>query len=57
MRNSYRLQLPPDGRFTEWRSFDEVPKEEYCLSIQFCADYDEDKAKEFMNKNFSVVKA
>lgn len=30
----YRLQLPPDGRYTEWRRIAPIP-EAYILSVQF----------------------
>lgn len=35
MKAQYRVQLPPDARFSEWRDCDVSIKEDYILSIQF----------------------
>ena len=39
MISKYRLQLSPNGDWTEWRNFDNPPKEEYCSSIQISEEY------------------
>lgn len=52
MRNKYCCQLPPDGRYTEWRDFEEDIKEPYILSIFFSKEFDKDKADEFWKRNF-----
>lgn len=56
MISKYRLQLSPNGDWTEWRNFDNPPKEEYCSSIQISEECTKEQIEEFMNKNFKVEK-
>lgn len=38
MIGMYRLQLPPDARWTEWRDLAIAPKEPYIFSIRFSGE-------------------
>lgn len=46
----YRLQLPPDGRWTEWRDIDALIPETHVLSMQVSEWISKDKYDRFMSQ-------
>lgn len=46
----YRLQLPPDARWTEWRNIDIPVKEDHVLSLQICHRATPEQINEFMKQ-------
>lgn len=46
--DGYRLQLPPDARWTEWRPITQKVTEPYVLSLQVTETVTKEQLKEFM---------
>lgn len=50
MKAQYRLQLPPDARWTEWRDISIPIKEPHILSLQVTEQVTKEQYDEFMKQ-------
>lgn len=50
MKAKYRLQLPPDARWTEWRDIEVPITEPHILSLQINEEVTPEQYKEFIKQ-------